>query len=190
MRVLIVDESSERAEVLRLGLERAKHEVAAVLSSALDLLRAVERFAPDIIIVDTDSPSRDVIEHLVLLGRDRPRPIVMFANDAHSETIREAVRAGVTAYIVDGLDVERVKPIIDVALARFDSFEQLRGELAEANLKLSERKLVDRAKGLLMKARGVSEDEAYAQLRKLAMHRGQRLGEIARNVIDAAELLT
>ena len=190
MRVLIVDELSERAEILREGLQRAGHEVAAMLSSALDLLRAVDRFAPDIIIVDTDSPSRDVLEHLVLISRDKPRPIVMFASDAESDTIREAVRAGVTAYIVDGLDVDRVKPIVDVALARFESFQGLRAELALANLKLTERKVVERAKGLLMKTRGLSEDEAYGQLRKLAMSRGKRLGDVAQSVIDAAQLLT
>ena len=190
MRVLIVDELSERAEILREGLERAGHEVAAMLSSAIDLLAAVDRFAPDIIIVETASPSRDVLEHLVVLSRDKPRPIVMFANDAQSKTIREAVRAGVTAYIVDGLDVDRVQPIVEVALARFETFQTLRTELAHANLKLSERKLIERAKGLLMHARKLSEEEAYVRMRQLAMSRGKRLADIAQQIIDASELLT
>jgi len=189
MRVLIVDEFCERAETLREGLERAGHEVTAVLSTALELMKAVERFAPDIIIIDTDSPSRDVLEHVVMVSRDRPRPIVMFANDSQTDTIREAVRAGVTAYIVDGLDVDRVKPIVEVAVARFETYQELRDELAEANLKLSERKLVERAKGVLMKTRNLSEEEAYAMLRKFAMSKGKRLGDVAQSVIDAAQLL-
>lgn len=189
MRVLIVDELRERAEILREGLERAGHEVAAHLSSAVELTDAVEKQAPDIIIIDTDSPSRDVLEHVVMVSRDRPRPIVMFANDGETDTIREAVKAGVTAYIVDGLDVGRVQPIVEVAVARFESYQALRDELAEANFKLSERKIVERAKGLLMKARGVDEQEAYAMLRKLAMNRSKRLSEVAQGLIDAATLI-
>ena len=189
MRVLIVDESRERAETLREGLELAGYEVTAVLSTALELMKAVKRFAPDIIIIDTDSPSRDVLEHVVMVSRDRPRPIVMFANDGESDTIREAVRAGVTAYIVDGLDVARVKPIVEVAVARFETHQALREQLAEANLKLSERKLVERAKGILMKTRSVDEEEAYAMLRKLAMSRSKKLADVAQSVIDTASLL-
>ena len=188
MRVLIVDELRERAETLREGLERAGHEVTAHLSSALELMEAVEKLAPDIIIIDTDSPSRDVLEHVVMVSRDRPRPIVMFANDGQANTIREAVKAGVTAYIVDGMDASRVKPIVEVACARFETYQALRDELTEANLKLSERKIVERAKGILMKARGVDEEQAYAMLRKLAMSRSKRLGEVAQNVVDAASL--
>jgi len=189
MKVLIVDESAERGQVLRGGLERAGYEVAGILSSSLELQDAVERLAPDVIIIDTESPSRDSLEHLCVMGRDRPRPIVMFADDDDAATIREAVRAGVSAYVVDGLEPERVKAIVDVACARFEEFQRLRSELAEANRKLSERKLVERAKGLLMKARGVSEDEAYQLLRSLAMNRGKRLGDVAQDVIAAVELL-
>jgi len=163
--------------------------VAGILSSSLELQDAVERLAPDVIIIDTESPSRDSLEHLCVMGRDRPRPIVMFADDDDAATIREAVRAGVSAYVVDGLEPERVKAIVDVACARFEEFQRLRSELAEANRKLSERKLVERAKGLLMKARGVSEDEAYQLLRSLAMNRGKRLGDVAQDVIAAVELL-
>jgi two-component system, response regulator / RNA-binding antiterminator len=189
MKVLIVDESAERGEVLRGGLERAGYEVAGILSSSVELQDAVERLAPDVIIIDTESPSRDSLEHLCVMGRDRPRPIVMFAADDNAATIREAVRAGVSAYVVDGLEPERVKAIVDVACARFEEFQRLRTELAEANRKLSERKLVERAKGLLMKARGVGEDEAYQLLRSLAMNRGKRIGDVAQDVIAAVELL-
>jgi response regulator NasT len=189
MRVLIVDESPERSSVLREGLERAGHEVAAAIDSPLELPRAVEETQADVIVIDTDSPFRDVLEHVVLATRDRPRPIVMYSSDAAPDSIREAVRAGVSAYVVDGLDAARVKSIVEVAMARFDEHQKLRAELAEANLKLEERKLVERAKGLIMKSRGVAEDEAYRMLRRLAMDRGKRLAEVAQQLIDSAGLL-
>ncbi len=189
IKVLLVDDSPERATILRAALEKARYRVAAVLESPLELLRAVEAHAPDIIIIDTDSPSRDVLEHVVMVSRDQPRPIVMFSSDGASDTIRDAVKAGVSAYIVDGLEAGRVKGIIDVAVARFDEYQRLITELAEANLKLSERKLVDRAKGILMKSRGFNEDEAYHALRKLAMTRKKRMGDTARMVIDMEDLL-
>lgn len=189
MRVLVVDESEERAAVLRDALHAAGHEVAASLSSPLELLRVVDRLQPDVIVIDTESPSRDVLEHLVIVSQSSPRPIVMFATDAGNETIRQAVRAGVSAYVVDGLEGSRVSSIVEVACARFDEFQRLKTELAEANLQLSERKAVERAKGLLMKQRGLSEEDAFHALRRLAMSRKARLGEVAQQVIDAAELL-
>jgi response regulator NasT len=189
MRVLVVDESDERAALLREALTAAGHEVAASLSSPLELLHAVETLHPDVIVIDTESPTRDVLEHVVMVSQSSPRPIVMFASDSGGEAIRDAVRAGVSAYVVDGLDSSRVNSIVEVACARFEEFQRLRIELAEANLKLSERKLVERAKGLLMQSRGLSEDDAYHALRKLAMAKKQRLGDIAQQVIDTAELL-
>jgi len=189
MRVLVIDVSPDRAAVLREGLERAGHEVAASLDSPLELLHAVEVARPDVIIIDTDSPSRDVLEHVVMISRDEPRPIVMFASDDAPEAIRDAVRAGVSAYIVDGLDAARVKSIIEVAVARFSEYQRLRDELAEANQKLEERKLIERAKGILMESRGMSEEEAYRTLRSMAMDRGKRMSEIAKQVIDMADLI-
>jgi response regulator NasT len=189
VRILVVDETDERAAILRESLTAAGHEVAASLSSPLELLRAVDDLCPDVIVIDTESPSRDVLEHLVIVSRESPRPIVMFATDSGGEAIREAVRAGVSAYVVDGLEAARVNTIVEVACARFDEFQRLRAELAEANLRLSERKLVERAKGLLMQSRGLSEDEAYPALRKLAMSRKLRLGDVAQQVLDAADLL-
>ena len=189
MRVLVVDESPERAELLRDGLTQAGYEVTASLSSPVALLKTIDELEPDVIVIDTDSPSRDVLEHLVVMSRHTPRPVVMFASDGAPDTIREAVRAGVSAYVVDGLEKDRIKSIIDVAVARFHDFQALREELAEANLKLSERKLVERAKGLLMKSRGLDEDAAFALLRKFAMDRKLRIGEMAQHLIDAADLL-
>src|SRR5260221_7284671 len=190
MRVLLFDEFPERIAVLREGLERAGYEVAAAVASPLELLRAVDTVKPDVIIIDTESPSRDVLEHVVLITRDQPRPIVMFSGNDAPDAIRKAVRAGVSAYVVDGLDAARVKSIVEVAVARFDEHQRLRAELAEVNLKLSERKLVERAKGILMKTRGMDEDEAFQALRRMAMDRGKRLGEIAQQLIDMADLLT
>jgi response regulator NasT len=180
MRVLVVEESDERAALLREALTAAGHEVAASLSSPLELLHAVETLHPDVIVIDTDSPTRDVLEHVVIVSQSSPRPIVMFASDSGGEAIRDAVRAGVSAYVVDGLDTSRVNSIVEVACARFEEyqreFQRLKIELAEANLKLSERKLIERAKGLLMQSRGLSEDDAYHALRKLAMRKSSAWG--------------
>jgi response regulator NasT len=189
MRVLVVDESPERAEVLREGLELAGHEVTATLTSPLALLKTIDEMAPDVIVIDTESPSRDVLEHLVIMSQHTPRPVVMFASDDAPETIRAATRAGVSAYVVDGLDRDRIKSIVAAAVARFDQYQTLRGELAEANLKLVERKLVERAKGLLMKSRGMDEDAAFQVLRKAAMDRNLKIAEVAQQLIDAADLL-
>jgi two-component system, response regulator / RNA-binding antiterminator len=180
MRVLVVDESPECAEVLRDGLRLAGYEVTASLTSAFTLLKAIGDVRPDVIVVDTESPSRDVLEHLVMVTQHTPRPVIMFATDGAPETIRQAVRAGVSAYVVDGLDAQRVKAIIDVAVARFEDFQRLRTELAEANLKLE---------GVLMKTRGLDEDAAYQLLRKFAMDRKQKLSQVAQQLIDAADLL-
>src|SRR6185436_17722965 len=139
MRVLVVDESDERAALLREALTAAGHEVAASLSSPLELLRSVETVMPDVIVIDTDSPTRDVLEHVVMVSRSSPRPIVMFSSDAGGEAIRDAMRAGVSAYIVDGLDSSRVNSIVEVACARFEEFQRLKTELADATLRLEER---------------------------------------------------
>jgi response regulator NasT len=189
VRVLVVDESPERAQVLRDGLQLAGYEVTASLSSPIALLKTIDELKPDVIVIDTESPSRDVLEHLVVMSQHTPRPVIMFATDSAPEKIREAVRAGVSAYIVDGLEAGRVKAIVDVAVARFEDYQAMREQLAEANLKLAERKLVERAKGLLMKSRGLDEDAAYGLLRKFAMDRKLRMSEVAQQLIDAADLL-
>ena len=189
MRVLGVDESEERAEVLRQALRHAGCEVAASLSSPIALLDAVLSEQPDVIVIDTNSPSRDVLEHVVMVTQHTPRPIVMFASDGAPDAIRDAVRAGVSAYVVDGLDPARLKTIVDVAVARFENFQKLRAQLADAQDRLAERKLVERAKGLLMKSRSLDEEAAYAALRRMAMDRKLKLGEVAQRIVDAADLL-
>ena len=189
MRVLVVDESVERGELLRAALRREGYEVAAALHSPLALLKTIETVRPDVVVMAVDSPSRDVLEHLVMVTQHTPRPIVMFSADGAPDAIRNATRAGVSAYVVDGLDRKDIKAIVDAAIARFEEFQALRIQLAAANLKLFERKLIERAKGMLMKRRGLDEDAAYAALRKMAMDRNIRLGDVARSLLAAAELL-
>jgi len=192
LRVMIVDDgadSQRRSLYLRLMLEQVGYTVVAEVFEPRRIYEAVRTREPDIIIVDTESPSRDTLEHIALLSEKDPRPIVMFSSDRASNTIREAVQAGVSAYIVDGLAAERVKPIIDVAIARFESFQAMRTELAQVKTKLSERKVVERAKGVLMKARSIGEDEAYAALRKMAMERSLTIGEVSRQFLAVSDLL-
>jgi response regulator NasT len=189
LRVMIVDDSEERSLCLRLMLEQVGYSVVAEVFEPRRIYDAVRTRQPDVIIVDTDSPSRDTLEHIALLSETEPRPIVMFATDRESGTIQEAVRAGVSAYIVDGLATARVKPIIEVAMARFESFQAVKSELAEVKSKLSDRKTIERAKGVLMKARSIDEDEAYAALRKMAMERSLTVGEVSRQFLAVSDLL-
>lgn len=189
LRVLIIDESRKRAAELCAGLVTSGHQVAAVLQSSLDLIDRIEEFKPDVILIETDSPSRDTLENLAVMERDMPRPVIIFAQDGDSGSIRNAVKAGVAAYVVDGVDPSRLNPIIDVAVAHFEEHQALKQELAQANRKLSERKVIDKAKGILMKNKGLDEEQAYAALRKLAMDRGKPMIAIAHDLLEMAKLL-
>jgi len=186
---MLVDDQPARAALLEQALRDNQFSVIARLSSAAGLAEQVEKLQPDIIIIDIESPDRDTLENMAILHRDNPRPVVMFAEEGDSGTIERAVRAGVSAYVVDGLNPSRVKPIVDVAIARFREFQALRQELQETRSQLADRKQIDRAKGLLMKQRGLDEQEAYAAMRKMAMDRGQKIGEVANNIIAVLELL-
>ncbi len=189
LRVLLVDETFERAALLKHALQEAGCKIAAHVSASADLPGLVAELKPDLILLDTESPDRDTFEHLCVISRDQPRPIVMFTHDNDSDKIRAAIRAGVSAYVVDGLKSERLKPIMDVAIARFNEFQAMRRDLEKAESRLAERKVVDRAKGILMKQRGWSEEEAYQALRKMAMDKGLRLSDVAGQVISISELL-
>lgn len=189
LTILVVDELQQRAVEICAGLVAAGHRVAAVLSSSADLAGDVARIQPDVILIETDAPSRDTLEHLALMEKNAPRPVIVFARDGDAGTIQSAIRAGVAAYVVDGLEAARLKPIIDVAVARFEAHQALKQELAQATRKLSDRKKIDRAKGLLMKSRGFDEETAHAALRKLAMDRGRTLAAVADDVIETARLL-
>lgn len=189
LRVLLVDETFERAALLKHALQEAGWRIAAHVSSSADLPGLVAELQPDVIILDTDSPDRDTLEHLCLLSRDQPRPVVMFTHDEDSGKIRAAIRAGVSAYIVGQVNGERLRSIMEVAIARFEEFQTLRRNLEKAENQLAERKDIERAKGILMRQRGWSEEVAYQALRKMAMDKGVKLGEVARQLVMVAELL-
>lgn len=189
LRVLLIDETFERAALLKHALQEAGCRIAAHVSSSADLSGLVSELKPDVVILDTESPDRDTLEHLCVISRDQPRPIVMFTHDDDSEKIRAAIRAGASTYVVDGLRSEKLRPIMEAAIASFNEFQAMRRSLEKAENQLAERKDIDRAKGLLMKQRGWNEEEAYQALRKMAMDKGARLGDVARQVVSVMELL-
>ena len=178
-----------RSRSLRIGLLQNGCNIVAVLPADVFLPERLAQIGPDMIIVDAESQARDTLEHVVMATRDARRPIVLFTEDSDTTHVRDAIAAGVTAYVVAGLAPDRVRPVLDVALARFQHEEHMRRELADARSQLSERKTIDRAKGLLMQRQGLSEDEAYARLRKTAMDKGLRLAEVAQRILDVADLL-
>ncbi len=179
----------ERSRLLRIGLLEAGYNLVATLPADPFLTERLAQLQADLVIVDAESDARDALEHVVMATRDERRPIVMFTSDEDTSHVREAVAAGVTAYIVDGLAPERIRPILAVAMARFQHQEALLAELDSARGELQERKLIERAKGLLMQRQGLSEPEAYARLRKVAMNKGMKLADVAQQMIDMAELL-
>jgi response regulator NasT len=190
LKVMIVDEVVERAEVLQQALARTGYEVIAYIPSASDLHRQVDELKPDIVIIDMDSPDRDTLENLCVVTRDNPRPVVMFTHDGDSDKIRAATQAGVSAYVVDGMDGERIGPIINAAIARFEQFQALKQELDDIEEKLADRKVIERAKGILMKTRNLSEEDAYRALRKQAMQSNSRLADVSRQLVAIAGLIT
>ena len=179
----------ERSRSLRIGLLQAGYNIVAVLPVDAFLPDRLAQLQPDMIIVDAESQARDTLEHVVMATRDARRPIVMFTDDTDTSHVRRAIAAGVTAYVVAGLAPERVKPVLEVAQARFEHEEMMRSELAEARSQLADRKVVDRAKGLLMQRHQLREPEAYTRIRKAAMDKGLKMGDIAQRIVDAADLL-
>ena len=180
---------AERSRQLRIGLLENNYNLIAVLPADTFLSERLAQLQPDMIIVDAESEARDSLEHVVMATRDARRPIVLFTNDNDTTHVKDAVAAGVSAYIVAGLSPDRIRPILDVAMARFEHEQGLREELAHAKTELQDRKVIDRAKGLLMQRQGLSEQVAFEKLRKAAMDKGLRLGEVAQRLLDAADLL-
>lgn len=189
LKVLLVDEEPGRAAILERALLDAGYVLVSRLSSADRLAEHVAVSQPDIVIVDIDSPDRDCLENMAVLSRSNPKPVIMFSDEDNEETIASAIKAGVSAYVADGMNPDRVRPIVQVAVARFREFQALKNELQKTRDQLADRKLIDKAKGLLMKHRNFNEDEAYHAMRKLAMERNQRLVDTARNVIEVFEML-
>ena len=189
LAILVIDENAIRASIIEEGLREAGHARVTVIHEVNGVARIIDTLHPDVIIIDIETPNRDMMEHLFQLTRTVSRPIAMFVDRADTASIEAAVEAGVSAYIVDGLKKERVKPILDMAVSRFNAFSRLQRELAEARSALEERKLVERAKGILMKMRGLSEEEAFALLRQSAMNEKKKMADIAQSVVTASRLL-
>jgi response regulator NasT len=189
LSVMLVDDDFLRTAPLKQSLTDAGYEVIAHLSSTANLDDAVRELKPDIVIIDTDSPSRDTLENLCVMNETVPKPIVMFTHDGDIEKMRAATKAGVSAYVVGSLTSESLTPVINAAVVRFEEVKSLREELGEAKLKLAERKLLEKAKGLLMKKHGFDEDHAYAMLRSMAMRQNKRIVVLAKEVIEAATKL-
>jgi two-component system, response regulator / RNA-binding antiterminator len=188
LRILVIDEDQARAEALVQSLSAAGYETVGVIDLKDDLLAKVRDLGPDLIIVDMESPSRDTLEDMRRITAGRPRPIVMFVDQSDESTTEEAMRVGISAYVIDGLNPARVKPILDVAVARFTAFQKLRSELDQAKMDLAERKIIERAKALLIKSRGIPEDQAHRLMQKLAMDQNQRLVEVARSILALAQV--
>jgi response regulator NasT len=180
---------AERSRSLRIGLLESGFNLVATLPGDTFLEQRLTQLQPDLVIVDAESEARDALEHVVMATRDAPRPIVMFTNDNDTSHVRDAVAAGVSAYIVAGLSPDRIRPILDVAVARFQYEQALRKELAEARSELQDRKVIDRAKGLLMQRQGLTEQAAWQRLRKTAMDKGLKVAEVAQRLLDMADLL-
>jgi len=190
LRVAVVDADRDRALMIVDGLKDAFDDVdVVVIGDESGLARRLAEAAADVVLIDLASPSRDALEQIAAASAAFERPVAMFVDRSDAETTRAAIEAGVSAYVVDGLEKRRIRSIVEMAISRFHAHARLRAELAATKEALAERKTIDRAKGLLMKARGLSEDEAYALLRRTAMEKGRKLAEIARALVDAAELL-
>ena len=178
-----------RGNALRIGLLESGYDIVASLPADMYLPERISQLQPDMIIIDAESDARDVLEHVVITSRNERRPIVLFTEDDDTSTMDAAMAAGVSAYIVAGLQSERIKPVLNVALARFRQEQKLLAELSETRQKLDERKIIDRAKGLLMTNQRLSEDQAYQKLRSMAMNKNMKLAEIAQRILDVEDLL-
>jgi two-component system, response regulator / RNA-binding antiterminator len=189
LSILIIDENRLRASVIEAGLREAGHDNFTIVHDVTGIARRIADIEPDVIVISLESPNRDMLENMFQLSRAVKRPIAMFVDRSDRAAIEAAVEAGVSAYVVDGLKQERVKPILDMAISRFNAFSRMQRELEEARSELENRKLVDRAKGILMTTRGLSEADAYALLRKTAMNQHRKISEIAESLITAAGLL-
>jgi len=188
-KIVIVDESPIRAAILEEGLREAGFAGVTHISEMHNLLARIYALDPDVILIDLENPSRDVLEQMFQVSRAVRRPIAMFVDQSDTASIQASVDAGVSAYIVGGLKKERVKPILDLCISRFNAFAKLQDELERTKSALEDRKIIDRAKGILMKLKGLTEDEAYVLLRSTAMREKKKIGEIAQSIVTASELL-
>jgi response regulator NasT len=189
LHILVVDENVARAAVIEEGLREAGRHTVTVVTDMRELLAQIARADPDVIFIDLENPNRDVLEQMFQVSRAVRRPVVMFVDQSDKASIEAAIDAGVSAYVVNGMRKERVKPILDMAISRFNAFHRLREELDRTKQALADRKIIDKAKGILMKSRNISEEDAYALLRKTAMNESRRMAEVARALVTAVKLL-
>lgn len=189
LHVLLIDDNAVRASIIEEGLREAGHRQVTVVTQMRNLLRQVVDADPDVIFIDLENPNRDVLEQMFQVSRSVHRPVAMFVDQSDKASIEAAIDAGVSAYVVNGLRKERVQPILDMAISRFNAFHRLREELDRTKQALEDRKIIDKAKGILMKSRALSEEDAYALLRKTAMNESRRVADVARSLITAAKLL-
>lgn len=187
--VLVVDENAVRAAIIEAGLREAGHENVTIVADVKGIAAKIAALEPDVVVIGLENPNRDMLENLFQMSRAVKRPIAMFVDRSDRDSMEAAINAGVSAYVVDGLKRERVKPILDLAISRFNAYSRLERELEDARSALQARKIVDRAKGLLMRTRGLSEDAAYQLLRKAAMDQNRKIAEVAESLILAADLL-
>ncbi|MFH1804709.1 MAG: ANTAR domain-containing protein [Pseudomonadota bacterium] len=188
LSILVIDEDTDRAAIVERGLAEGGYTRVSRIGTSYNLVERVQALAPDVIIIDLENPDRDTLEQMFQVSRAIKRPIAMFVGQSDSSMITASVEAGVSAYVVDGLRQDRIRPILEMAISRFNAFDQLRRERDEAQAKLGERKLIERAKGILMQQKGLSEEEAYALLRKNAMKHNRKIYDIAQSVITAFQL--
>jgi response regulator NasT len=189
LSILVIDENRLRAAIIEDGLREAGHQRVTVLNSTNEVARRITEIAPDVVVIDLENPDRDRLEHFFTLSKALQKPVAMFVDKSDAAAIGAAVEAGVSAYVVDGLRKDRVKSILDMAVLRFNAYSRLRQELAEAKTALEDRKVIDKAKAILMKQRNLSEADAYALLRTTAMNQNRRLADLAQSLITAASLL-
>ena len=189
LSVLVVDENVARAAIIEAGVREAGHNNVTVVHDVTGLARRIAVIAPDVIVIDLENPNRDLLESLFQLSRAVQRPIAMFVDRSDRASMEAAIDAGVSAYVVDGLRQERIKPIIDMAISRFNAYSRMVRELEDARNELEGRKVIDRAKAILMKSKGITEDEAHSLLRKTAMNQNRKMSELAKSLVLAAGLL-
>lgn len=190
LSVVVVETDQDRAALIVESLRVAGDFHVRVLTNVNDLAEKIRELKPDVVLIDIANPSRDTLEEMALASKPKERTVAMFVDRSDEGMTRAAIEAGVSAYVVDGMKPERLKPILDAAVTRFNMFSRMRTELETTKRALEERKVIDRAKGLIMKARGVGEDEAYALLRKTAMDQGKRVAEVAQAIVTTAGLLS
>ena len=189
MRIAIIDESASRASVIREGLAQLDDSEIFVVTEQQGLVARIQEIAPDVVLIDLGNPSRDVLEEYFTVSRALSRPIAMFVDESDEEAIGASIDAGVSVYVVDGLAASRIRPVLDLAVRRFGAFARLQADLDEAKGKLAEHETIDKAKRILMKSRGLSEPDAYAELRRKAMQSSRRIADIAEAVVTAHDLL-